>query len=197
MHRLTRRALVALAVAALFALGAPHGASAQGLLSPLLPGVLTPPPPPPPPPAPAPLDTAAPAPPGTQGLPEGSGSGRRVVYSNSQQRVWLVEEDGRIDRSYLVSGKIGEPPPGTYEVFSRSRHARRDNVTMEYMVRFVDGPRYDTGFHAIPVRRNGTPIQSEADLGTARSHGCVRQSVPDAAYLWDWAPLGTKVVVTS
>lgn len=114
----------------------------------------------------------------------------------SQQRVWLVEADGRVDRSYLVSGKAGEPSPGSYEVFSRSRHARRDNVTMEYMVRFVDLPVYDIGFHAIPVNRNGRPIQSESELGQYRSKGCVRQSVADAAYLWEFAPVGTPVEVT-
>ncbi len=195
MHRLPRRALVALAVVALFAIGPAHEASAQVALPPLLPGLLTPPAPPPPPPAP--VDATPVAPPGSSGLPEGSGTGRRVVYSVSEQRVWLVEADGRIDRTYPVSGKAGEPAPGSYEVFSRSRHARRDNVTMEYMVRFVDLPVYDIGFHAIPVRRNGSPIQSESELGQYRSKGCVRQSVADAAYLWDWAPNGTPVFVTA
>src|SRR5688500_1541738 len=36
-------------------------------------------------------------------LPAGSGSGRRIVYSNPQQRVWLAESDGTVVRSYLVS----------------------------------------------------------------------------------------------
>ena len=193
VHRLARRALVAFAVAALFALGPAHEASAQLSLPPL--PLLTPPPAP----APAPPPPVEPTPAASSAwpaLPDGSGAGRRVVYSVSQQRVWLVEADGRVDRSYLVSGKAGEPSAGSYEVFSRSRHARRDNVTMEYMVRFVDLPVYDIGLHAIPVSRSGRPIQSESELGQYRSKGCVRQSVADAAYLWEWAPVGTPVVVT-
>jgi lipoprotein-anchoring transpeptidase ErfK/SrfK len=66
---------------------------------------------------------------------------------------------------------------------------------MEYMVRFARTPGLAVGFHAIPVGRKG-PIESESELGQYRSHGCVRQKVSDAAHLWDWAPIGTTVVVT-
>ncbi|MDQ3758201.1 MAG: L,D-transpeptidase family protein, partial [Actinomycetota bacterium] len=134
------------------------------------------------------------APPGPP-VPAGSGTGRRVVYSVSQQRVWLVDGP-RVDRNYAVSGRRNFPRPGTYRVFSTSRHSRNGAVRMEYMVRFTRGPRWAVGFHSIPVRGDGRPIQSEAELGSFRSSGCVRQSLADAAYLWNWAPVGTVVVVT-
>ena len=55
-------------------------------------------------------------------LPAGSGSGRRVVFSEGQQRVWLVSDAGDVLRTYLVSGSIYDNlDPGTYAVFSRSR----------------------------------------------------------------------------
>jgi hypothetical protein len=47
-------------------------------------------------------DAGAPAPPTFPALPEGTGAGRRVVYSNSAQRVWLVGEDGVAFDSWLV-----------------------------------------------------------------------------------------------
>lgn len=127
--------------------------------------------------------------------PANSGDGRRVVYSNSRQRVWLVESDGYVIRSYLVSGRAGMPSAGTYQVFSKSRYATSGSVSMEWMVRFARGPTLAIGFHAIPVNRYGQPIQSERLLGTYQSSGCVRQARRDAAFLWDWAPVGTKVVV--
>ena len=130
------------------------------------------------------------------GPPPGSGGGRRVVYSNSQQRVWLVEGDERVVRSYLVSGRRNYPRPGTYRVFSKSRVSRSGSLRLEYMVRFAPGRTMAAGFHAIPVNRRGRPIQSEAELGRPRSRGCVRQSRSDAAFLWDWAPVGTTVVLT-
>ena len=131
-------------------------------------------------------------------LPAGSGAGRRIVYSVSQQRVWLVDDvpTDHVDRTYLVSGRKGFPKPGTFQVYSTSRFSRAGSLRLEYMVRFWKGPRgRAVGFHSIPVNRRGRPIQSEAELGSPRSSGCVRQRVSDAAYLWDWAPIGTTVVV--
>lgn len=132
---------------------------------------------------------------GQPAVPADSGAGRRVVYSNSQQRVWLVEEDGTVARTHLVSGRRNFPRSGTFAVFSRSPTSRSGAVTMQYMVRFYQARRLAVGFHSIPVSRRGRPIQSEAQLGTPRSRGCVRQSLEDARFMWDWAPIGTTVVV--
>ena len=64
------------------------------------------------------------------------------------------------------------------------------------MVRFaIGGDEGDNiGFHEIP-KKDGVPVQSVSQLGTPLSGGCVRQSTPDAIYMWNWAPVGTKVVV--
>ena len=37
-------------------------------------------------------------------------------------------------------------------------------------------------------------MQTEAQLGTPLSRGCVRQRRADAIALWEFAPLGTVVV---
>lgn len=66
---------------------------------------------------------------------------------------------------------------------------------MEYMVRFAHGRGAAIGFHSIPTDLSGRPLQTEAQLGTYRSAGCVRQKNIDAAFLYAWAPVGTKVVV--
>lgn len=127
-------------------------------------------------------------------LPAGSGSGRRIVYSVTQQRVWLV--DGRVEKSYLVSGRAGMPSPGTYHVYSKSRYSTSGSLRLEYMVRFAHGRTLAIGFHSIPRRPDGSYVQSESELGQYRSSGCVRQRLSDAAYLWGFAPVGTTVVVT-
>ena len=133
------------------------------------------------------------------GVPADSGQGRRIVYSNSGQRVWLVEADGTAADTYLVSGKSGVPAPGEYEVFSMSEvaFAGHDDITMSHMVRFAHGENLAIGFHAIPNDGNGRPLQSEEELGEYRSAGCVRQSPGHAAALYDWAEIGTPVVVLS
>jgi len=137
---------------------------------------------------------------GTPALPADSGSGRRIVFSESQQRVWLVDASEEILRSYLVSGSATDNlDPGTYAVYSRSRYAvgLDDTGTMEYFVRFTQGDAGGAiGFHTIPVD-DGEPVQTAAQLGTPLSHGCVRQRTVDAVALWDFAPIGTTVVVTA
>ncbi len=142
--------------------------------------------PPPPPPSPHPA------------LPAGSGAGRRIVYSGSQQRVWLVEANEIVVDSYLVSGKINTPHPGTYAVYSKSpvAWAGHDGITMRHMVRFARGAELAIGFHSIPRFSDGRPLQSEGQLGTYRSSGCVRQADPKAEALYHWASVGTTVVVT-
>lgn len=129
------------------------------------------------------------------------GQGQRIIYSNSEQRVWLVNGDETLHDTYLVSGRQGIPYPGTYSVYSKSltAWAGHDGITMAHMVRFVppwvSGNRLAIGFHAIPRDRYGIPLQTEEQLGTFQSAGCVRQSDDKAAALYAWAPIGTQVVV--
>jgi lipoprotein-anchoring transpeptidase ErfK/SrfK len=133
------------------------------------------------------------------GLPEGSGNGRRIVFSEGQQRVWLVGANREVRHTYLVSGSIYDNlDPGTYSVYSRSEQAWGidDSGTMRYFVRFAQGDNAAIGFHDIPVD-DGEPVQTVDELGTPLSHGCIRQRRADAKRLWAFAPLGTKVVVTT
>jgi lipoprotein-anchoring transpeptidase ErfK/SrfK len=131
-------------------------------------------------------------------VPADSGEGRRVVFDQTAQRVWLVGERGAVKRTYLVSGSVDDNlQPGTYEVYSRSKRAWGiDGGTMKYMVRFAHGKNAAIGFHDIPYE-DGRLMQARADLGTPMSSGCVRQARPDARALWDFAPEGTKVVVVA
>jgi lipoprotein-anchoring transpeptidase ErfK/SrfK len=133
-------------------------------------------------------------------LPRNSGTGRRVVYSVSLQRVWAVGELGRVQRTYLVSGRLSQPGAGHFRVYSRSRWtvSSVSAETMQYMVRFAHGARTGApiGFHSIPRDYRGHPAQSVAELGKPLSAGCIRQRLRDAEFLWDFAHVGTTVVVT-
>lgn len=134
-----------------------------------------------------------------EALPADSGEGRRVVYSIHGQRVWLVEPTGRVSHSYPVSGRLDRPGPGTYEVYSRSKNAiGHDSAeTMRYLVRFAPGERAAIGFHDIPVTADGAEVQTNLQLGEPLSAGSVRQAEDDALLLWEWAPVGTTVVVVA
>lgn len=141
-----------------------------------------------------PADTSA-----DETLPADSGEGYRVVFSEARQRVWLVDSDGEIERTYPVSGSVYDNlDPGMFEVYSRSEQAYAfdGSGSMKYFVRFAEG---DTGaaigFHDIPLDNSGDLVQTLAQLGTPQSHGCIRQERADAIALWEFAPVGTEVVV--
>ncbi|MBO9521640.1 MAG: L,D-transpeptidase [Nocardioidaceae bacterium] len=130
-------------------------------------------------------------------LPAGTGSGRRVVFSESAQRVWLVDASNRVVSTYLVSGSVTDNlQPGKYDVYSKSRWAVGvdDSGVMQYFVRFAHGPNAAIGFHSIPTK-NGRALQTVAQLGSPQSHGCIRQKLTDAQRMWDFASVGTNVVV--
>src|SRR4051794_16616702 len=51
-------------------------------------------------------------------LPAGGGTGRRVVFSKSAQRVWLVDAKESVRSTYLVSGSVTDNlSPGSYRVY--------------------------------------------------------------------------------
>ncbi|HEU5085173.1 MAG TPA: DUF4214 domain-containing protein [Acidimicrobiales bacterium] len=129
--------------------------------------------------------------------PANSGAGRRIVYGNSAQRVWWIDQYNLVVDTYLVSGRAGVPNPGTYQVYSKSERAwaGHDGISMQWMVRFAHGSSLAIGFHSIPRYADGRPLQSESQLGTYRSSGCVRQADHKAYALYQWAHIGTTVVV--
>jgi hypothetical protein len=127
--------------------------------------------------------------------PFGSGSGRRIVYCNSCQRAWHVTEDGDW-YTFPVSGKVGVPAPGVYHVIRRLSPGGSGDLILPYFVGFAYGSTTDIGFHGIPLRPDGSPIQSDAELGSFRSHGCVRESQADAVRTWNFGSVGTPVIVT-
>lgn|GEM_PF-636149 len=150
-------------------------------------------------PPPSPPSTLAPWDPFR--IPANSGSGRRAVYSKSQQTVWAFDSNNQLIKQHRVSGRQTplDPRPGIYRVWSRSRYTYSINnpsITWGYMVRFAKGAQGgNIGFHEIPFQY-GRPVQSLAQLGQPLSGGCVRQALPDAQWMWSWAQLGTLVVVT-
>ena len=132
--------------------------------------------------------------------PRGSGQGRRVVFDQSAQQVWLVRDGGSVGATYAVSGSRHDNlQPGRYAVFSRSRHAVGFDYrsTMDWMVRFTEGDNAAIGFHDIPVDVRDRPLQQWNELGTPQSSGCIRQRPRDARELWRFAPVGTPVVVVA
>ncbi len=131
-------------------------------------------------------------------VPIKSGTGRRIVYANRQQRVWVINADNEVIRTFPVSGMLGQPGKGTFSVFSKSPTSYSPEfagVTFRFMTRFAIGRTGgNIGFHEIPIRNN-KPMQTVDELGAFKGSGCLRSSTQDALFIYQWATLGTKVVV--
>lgn len=140
-------------------------------------------------------DDAPPMPPDS-----GQGTGKRVVYDRAGQRVWAVDDEERVVRSYLVSGsQFRNEQPGVHRVYSRSEMSTAWNfeADLPLMIRYQQTERGHIGFHAIPIRKSdGTIYQTEDELGQKLSGGCQRQAPLDAQFLWAFATEGTRVIVT-
>jgi len=135
---------------------------------------------------------------GVAPVPIKSGTGRRIVYANRQQRVWVINADNEVIRTFPVSGMLGQPGNGTFSVFSKSPTSYSPEfagVTFRFMTRFAIGRNGgNIGFHEIPIR-NSKPMQTVDELGAFKGSGCLRSSTKDALFIYQWATLGTKVVV--
>jgi len=131
-------------------------------------------------------------------VPKNSGVGRRVVYQNNLQWVWVIDGKNEVVRAMPVSGLRGVPNLGTYEVNSQSLRSYSldlKDVWFNNMTRFALGPNGgNVGFHEIPTKY-GKPLQTEDQLGTFQGSGCIRMASEDAKLIYNFAKLGTKVVV--
>ncbi len=131
-------------------------------------------------------------------LPANSGVGRRVVYQNKLQWVWVVDANNKVREAMPVSGRRGVPKPGEYRVTSQSLRSYSldfEGVWFVNMTRFAFGPAGgNIGFHAIPTK-DGKVLQTEEQLGTFQGSGCIRMAPDDAKLIFKFATRGTKVVV--
>ena len=131
-------------------------------------------------------------------LPANSGVGRRIVYKNELQWVWVVDANNKVREAMPVSGRRGVPKPGEYQVTSQSLRSYSldfEGVWFINMTRFAIGPAGgNIGFHEIPVK-NGKPLQTEDQLGSFQGSGCLRMSADDAKFIFNFGKPGTKVVV--
>lgn len=135
-------------------------------------------------------------------VPAGTGSGRRIVLSQGQNWLWLIDAKGKVVRQ---GGIIDNPTylkPGTYTSGAKCGRAARIKKNTDgarlYLNNFVRFAPCGIGFHQIPTyKSNGAQIHADWLLGTnaKASHGCIRVSASMSATIWTFAATSTRVVV--
>jgi LysM repeat protein len=138
------------------------------------------------------LAGATPAPP-----PPAPVAAKRIVVDKSEQRAY-VYQSGELLWTFVVStGMPGSDTwNGTFQVRSKIPEAYAYNwaLRMPYWLGFYHTGYLENGFHALPIMSSGA-ILWEGYLGTPVSYGCVILNYPDAQTLYNWAEIGTQVIV--
>ncbi len=122
--------------------------------------------------------------------------GKAIYVSLSKQRMW-VYENGKLLWTFLVS--TGTPDratkAGTFRIKSKIDEAWSNvwQLRMPNWLGIYDVGRIENGIHAMPMTKNGRPVRWR--VGTPGSFGCVVLNTKDAATLYNWATIGTLVVI--
>lgn len=185
------------------AVNADQPAPAFGQLAPPtptpIPPTATPVPPTAIPPTAAPAQAAAPRPTPKPAPPEAKTvSQRGKLIEVDLSRQWLVAyEDGKAVFDAPVStGKDGfNTPTGTYSIYAKLElQTMRGNLNGEsWVVPNVPHVMYFNGGVAL----HGTYWHNLFGTGIRLSHGCVNLPLDAAEWLYEWAPMGTTVVVVN
>jgi len=117
-----------------------------------------------------------------------SGGTHWIEVNLTQQMLYAWAGDTLV-RSFVVSTGLWQTPTitGTFEVYLKLVATTMSGPG--YYLENVPYTMYFSGDYGI----HGTYWHS--NFGTPMSHGCVNMYTPDAAWLFDFAPYGTKVNV--
>lgn len=141
-----------------------------------------------------------------------TGSGKSIVVSISKQWVYAYQGGSQVFSAAVMTGRPSLPTPtGTYHVFAKASPTTFYSPWPEgspnwyppshinYALEFRGGGFYlhDSWWHSTyGPGTNGWHHDPRFgwQWGT---HGCVAMALASAAWLYNWAPIGTTVQVTS
>ena len=120
----------------------------------------------------------------------------KYIDINLSSQIMTIFENGTVLDSYVVSsGKRGmETSKGTFKIENKSLRpwSAAYGLFMPNWMALVPSGKF--GIHELPEWPGGYK-EGQNHLGTPVSHGCVRLGVGAAKRVFDWAEMGTPVVI--
>lgn len=126
--------------------------------------------------------------------PSGVKLKKRIVITLATQELTYRLGPKALGTHKVSTGRPGYPTPvGTFAIQDKKPRAwsRAAGLWMPWWMPFI-GTKY--GIHELPEWPGGFK-EGVDHLGTPVSHGCVRLGVGPAKTLYDWAEIGTEVVI--
>lgn len=120
----------------------------------------------------------------------------KYIDINLRSQIMTLFENGRAIDAYVVSsGKRGmDTPKGEFQIHNQALRpwSKKYSLYMPYWQAITPDGQF--GIHELPEWPGGYK-EGANHLGTPVSHGCVRLGIGPAKRVYEWATVGTPVVI--
>jgi lipoprotein-anchoring transpeptidase ErfK/SrfK len=120
---------------------------------------------------------------------------KKIVIKLSEQKLYLYENQEVIGEFLVSTGKPGyDTPVGEFMVYNRFERAWSSayGLWMPFWMAVAKDGSF--GIHELPEWPGGYK-EGLDHLGIAVSHGCIRLGLGPAEIVYNWAEIGTPVVI--
>lgn len=127
----------------------------------------------------------------------------KYIDVNLEAQVTTLFENGKYVASFVNStgAKDTPTPAGAFNIYNKHPYALSGmfGVYLPYWMAFTENGEY--GFHDLIVWPEGHKDMPEGgkesitSIGNAVSPGCVRHDAKNSKYIYDWADIGTPVII--
>ena len=122
---------------------------------------------------------------------------KRIVVDHSEQHLWAYEGNDVVHSFVCSTGRAPYYTKfGEFEIQSKIPNAYGStwDIWMPHWMGIYWAGGTENGIHALPINPDGSTLWA-GFLGRPISYGCIVLDTPDAKTLYDWADMGTPVIV--
>ena len=122
---------------------------------------------------------------------------KRIEVDISEQHLYAYEGDTLVYSFVCSTGEPGrDTAPGHYQVLDKipMAYASTWNLKMPYWLGIYWSGTLENGIHALPILPSGQKLW-DGYLGQRVSYGCIILSTEAAKTIYDWAEIGTPVII--
>ncbi len=122
---------------------------------------------------------------------------KQIVVDISEQRCWRYEGDTLLNTWRCSTGRNNSTATGTFRVQSKLRRAFGStwNIWMPYWLGIYWAGSTENGLHGLPWEATTGRRTWAGLVGTPITYGCVMLNDAPMKQVWEWADIGTQVVI--
>jgi len=122
---------------------------------------------------------------------------KRIVVDLSEQHLYAYQSETLVYSFVASTGMAGSrTSPGAFSVLNKlpNAYASTWDLQMPYWLGIYWAGGLQNGIHALPILSNGQQLWA-GYLGAPISYGCIVLGTYEASLLYQWAEVGTPVIV--